>query len=339
MNLSRIAAVTGLCLMTACDIPTGLPKIDQEWVVPIETTTISVSQLLPAGVSINGTRFAVSVGALSSTQTLGTACGGCGPLNGQTAPVPAFNYTYTTAPTTLPSLVTGADLASGTINVSIQNGFSFDPTSGGGSMTITVTEAGGRALGSAVITGVPAGQITTRAITLAAGTVGASITAKVVIDSKGAAATLINTSQQITVTATPQSVLVNSANVNVANKAFNVDQQNLDVKDIDSGITDHLQEGAIVLDITNPFGVGMTSTIKINYPGGVLSRTITVPATATSSVRLSYTGTELKQFLGKDGVTLTGNGSIVSSAGVITVTPTQTVQLKAKLDAKIQLGS
>lgn len=339
MNLSRIAAVTGLCLLTACDLPTDAPIIDQQWIVPIETTSISVSQLLPSGVTIVGTRFAVNVGGLSSTQTLGTACGACGPLNGQTAPVPAFNYTYATAPTNLPNLVTGADLASGTLNISVQNGFSFDPTTGGGSVSITVTESGGRVIGTSVITGLPAGQTTTRSIALTAGAVGTSIAASVVIDSRGAPATLINTSQQVTVTATPQSILVNSAKVSVAGKNFNVDQQNLDVSDIDEDVSDKIEEGAIVLDITNPFGVSMSATIRITGPSVNLVRTIAVPATATSSVRLSYTGDELRSFLGKEGVTLTGNGSIAAAAGTITVTPAQTVQLKAKLDVKIRIGS
>ncbi len=339
MNLSRIAAVTGLCLMTACDIPTDVPIIDQQWIVPIETTNISVSQLLPSGVTIVGTRFAVTVGSLATTRTLGDFCAGC---NGTASP-PAFTNSVSTPPQSLPNLVAGADLASGTVNLLISNGFAFDPTSNGGSVTVVVLDGvGGRVVGTTTITGsgLPAGQSTTRTFTLTPGSVGASLIATTTIDSKaGGPAVTMSSSQQFAVTATPQSILVNSAKVNVSSKAFNVDQQNLDVEDIDTDITDHLQEGAIVLDITNPFGVAMNATIRINYPGGVLTRTIAVPNTATSSVRLAYSGAELKLFLGKPGVTLTGNGTIAGTAGTITVTPTQTVQLKAKLDAKIQIGS
>lgn len=339
MNLSRIAAVTGLCLMTACDIPTDIPIIDQQWIVPIETTTISVSQILPAGVTINGTRFAVNVGSLSAPKTLGDFCAAC---NGTASP-PAFSVSFSTPPQSLPNLVTGADLASGTVNVLISNGFAFDPTANGGSVTVTVFDGvGGRVVGTTTITGssLPAGQSTAKTFALTPGSVGASLIATTTIDSKaGGPAVTLNPSQQFTVTATPQAILVNSAKVNVANKTFNIDPQNLDVKDIDSEITDNIQEGAIIFDVTNPFGVALNATIRITYPGGVLTRTIAVPATATSSVRVSYTGAELKLFLGQDNVTLTGNGSIASSAGTITVTPTQSVQLKAKLDAKIQIGS
>ena len=76
----------------------------------------------------------------------------------------------------------------------------------------------------------------------------------------------IYTASQISVTATPQNILVSAAKVNVSNKAFNIDNQSLDVEDIGSDVTDHLSSGSIVFDVTNPFGVAMTATVRINYP-------------------------------------------------------------------------
>ena len=55
-----------------------------------------------------------------------------------------------------------------------------------------------------------------------------------------------------------------------ANKAFNIDNQSLDVEDIGSDVTDHLSSGSIVFDVTNPFGVAMTATVRTTAgpPGG-----------------------------------------------------------------------
>ena len=58
----------------------------------------------------------------------------------------------------------------------------------------------------------------------------------------------------------------------------------------------------------------------------------------TSSVRLAYTGNELKAFLSKDNVKLTGSGTVPASAGLSTVTLAQKVTIKAKLDLNLRIG-
>lgn len=208
-------------------------------------------------------------------------------------------------------------------------------------MTITLTDGpGGRQLGQVLINsasgGLPPGVNPSRTLDVATGSIGSTLSPITQVVSNGGQTTTINTSQQLVVTATPTSILVNSAQVSVANEAVNIDQVNLDAE-IDANITEKIQGGAIVLDITNPFGIAGDATIRIDYPEGTLLRTRPVSSAETSSVRLEYTGQELRSFLGRDGVTLTGTGT-VSTVSPVTVTPAQEVQIKAKLDVTLRMG-
>ncbi len=340
MRFSRaVALAMGSMVLAACDIPTEAPILEHRWILPVENTTVSVAEMLPSGVTVSGTRFAVSISPQTTTTSLGTVCPPCVPFNGQAGVVPLFNTTIITT-TTMPANVTSAVIASGSVQVVVQNGFSFDPTAGGGSVTVTLT-SGGTTLGTTTINsasgGLPAFQSRTLSIPIV-GTVGSSLTATTVIDSKGGQTTTINTSQQLTVRATPQAILISSARVNVAGKT--VAFADVDVPNLSDGIVDVLEEGALILDITNPFGVGISVRLDIKVPGGpTVTRTVAITSAATSTVRIAYTGAELKSFLSRENVTMSGTGTVSSSAGAITVTPAQKVEIKAKLDVTFLIGS
>lgn len=121
MNLGRAAALTGLVFLAACDVPSSAPFIDQEWILPVESTSISVVQFLPAVVTLNGTRFSVSVNQIVATRSLGQVCSVCSAVNGQTGPAPAFSSTFSTS-TNLPANVSGADIASGSVSIATKMG-------------------------------------------------------------------------------------------------------------------------------------------------------------------------------------------------------------------------
>jgi len=107
---------------------------------------------------------------------------------------------------------------------------------------------------------------------------------------------------------------------------------------IDVQITDRIQNGAVVLEIQNPFAVGVSGQLDIEQPGQTLSRPFSIGEGATSTVTLAYSGDDLRSFLGRPGVTLSGSGLVTSSAGVVTVTPGQEVAIEAKIDLTIQIG-
>jgi hypothetical protein len=332
-------ALAGLAALAACDLPTEAPILEQRWILAVDNSTIAVSELLPSGVTVNGNNFAVSVSAFTTNRTLGDLCAACGPLNGLTAPVPAFNGNLTLSQS-LPADVSQATLVSGSALISVQNGFSFDPLSGGGTLTVRVYDGqGGRQLGETVFSAPLApGAKVTRTLTLAAGSVGSTLFADAALSSSGGQTATINTGQLLTITATPGAILASSARVNVANRAVSVAPVNLDVADIDSAITDRIQSGNIILEVTNPFGVGVAAQLNIDYPGGRITKALNVASGATSTNTLAYTGAELRSFLGKSGVRMTGSGTVSSSAGSISVSPGQQVFIKAKIDLTLRIG-
>lgn len=340
MNVLRAAlTLAGIAALAGCDIPTEVPILEQRWILPVENTTISVNEFLPSGVTVSGNAFSVALAPFSTSATLGSFCPQCAPFQGVTAPAPAFQGTLTMSQS-LPAGVSAATVQSGSINVAIQNGFNFDPIAGGGSVTITLRDGpGGRQLSQAVITGNMApGSTTTRILTLAPGAIGSTVVATTLVDSPGGQVTTIDNNRSITVTATPAPILVASATVNVTNRAVTIDPVELDVEDIDTEISDRIENGAILMDIVNPFGVALSVQVDINYPGGKISKTLNIGSGATSTATLSYSGNDFRTFLGKSPVTLTGAGTVSASAGSITVTPGQQATIDAKLDITLRIG-
>lgn len=340
MNVSRTAlSLLGIAALAGCDIPTEIPILEQRWIFPVENTTISVNEFLPSGVTASGNSFSLAVGAFNTSATLGSLCPQCAPLQGLTAPMPAFQGTLTVTQS-LPAGVSAATVQSGAITVAIQNGFNYDPIVGGGSVTLTLTDGpGGRQLAQEVITGtMAAGSTRSAVLTLAPGAIGSTVVATAVVDSPGGQIATVDNNRSLTVTATPAPILVASATVNVSNRAVSVDPVDLDVEDIDDAIADRIENGAIVLDITNPFGVALSMQVDINYPGGKITKTLGIGGGATSTATLSYTGEEFRTFLGRSPVTLTGNGAVSASAGSITVTPGQQAVINAKIDITLQIG-
>lgn len=346
-------ALATLALAAACEIPTSAPIIDARWVVPSKSTTIAVANLLPTGVSIlpDSSGFTLSAGGASVTRTLGQDCGGCAAANGTTIPKPAFTANAS-ASTTLPSEVASATLTGGSLAVSIQNGFNFDP--------LRPSAAAGSARGWAVITvrngatvigrdsvdgsqtALPAGGTLNRSIALAGPVTGSSpVTVSLVLNSPSGDPVQIDASRQITVSATPSGLRVASASVAVVNRQ--VSSTTTADANFDRTITDRLQGGALLLTITNPFNVGGTLTVQLRATNGTVV-TKTVPLVAgTSSPRVEFTKTELQNLLqksasGSNALTITFNGAVSATGGAVTVSPRQAVVVDTRLDLSLQVG-
>jgi len=329
-------ALLGVALLVGCEIPTEAPMVEQRWIIPLDATSISVEELLPDGVGVAGDLFAVTIDPFKAEGTLGELCAACpaGP-----GPVPAFEGALV-ASQAFPTDVRGAALEGGAVAVAVFNGFSFDPTDGGGSVVITLSDGpGGKVLGTATIsTGLPAGSTVTRGITLAGGPASPTLYATTVVTSVGGQSSPIDGSQVLTVSFDPTSVLAGFVTVNVAGRSVELEAAELDVSGFDGTISDHIQSGTLTLDITNPFGVEVTVDLVIDYPGGTLVRTVDIAGTAVSTTSVSYTGDEFRAFMGKVGVTLTGTGSVSSAAGPITVRTDQDLVLEATIDLTLLLG-
>jgi len=326
-------ALAGALLLGACDIPTEAPIIEQRWVIPVEETSLGVDELLPPGVTVVGGNFSVSVDPFATNETLNALCASCGALNGLAAPVPAFTGSFTVS-SGLPADVSAAVIASGAISMQIQNGFSFDPLAGGGTLTVTLSDGqGGAQLGQTVFSGtLPPNSTTTQSIALSSATIGSTFFASIAVTSPGGQVATINTSEQLTATATTTSLLVSSVTVNVASRSVDIDAVDLDVEDIDSDLTDHIVSGSVILDVVNPFGVSISGTINI----GPTTKSLAISANGTSQVMISYTREELQSFLGQPNVQFSGSGT--ASGGLVRVSPGQEMSIEATLDFTISIG-
>jgi hypothetical protein len=331
------ALAAGCLLFVGCEVPTGLPEVEQRWIVPVEETSLSVDELLPDGVSVSGGNFSVAIDPFATNETLLTFCGAsCSALNGFNVAAPAFAGSFSVSEN-LPANVTAAQIASGTIQIVITNGLSFDPIAGGGTFTVTLSAGdGGTQLGQVVVDGttesMPGNSSRTETLSIGSASIGSTFFASVSVVSVGGQVTTIDTTDEITVTATTTSLLVSSATVTVASQSVDLDPVELDVADIDSDITDHIQSGTLILDVVNPFGVSVDGTLNI----GPTTKSFSIASGSTSSTSISYTTSELQSFLGQDNITFSGSGT--ASGGSVTVSPGQEMLIEATLDMTIRIG-
>lgn len=338
MKCSRMvpALAVGCLLFVGCEVPTGLPELEQRWIVPIEETSLSVDELLPDGVSISGGNFSVAIDPFATNETLLILCANCAARNGLTEPAPAFASSFSVSEN-LPANVTAAQIASGTIQIVITNGLSFDPIAGGGTFTVTLSDGdGGAQLGQVVVDGatesMPGNSSRTETLSIGSASIGTTFFASVSVVSVGGQVTTIDITDEITVTATTTSLLVSSATVTVASQSVDFDPVELDIGDIDSDITDHIQSGTLILDVVNPFGVSVDGTLNI----GPTTKSFSIASGSTSSTSINYTSSELQSFLGQDNITFSGSGT--ASGGSVTVSPGQEMLIEATLDMTIRIG-
>lgn len=343
LRLRLATALAAVGAAAACDLPTEAPIIEQRWVLPVEETTIGIAELLPASVEDRGGAFRVTLDGAATSTTLGAACGSCAAANGATVPKPAFSTTLSLSEA-LPDRVRAAELDGARIPLVIENGFGFDPIRPGGatgSMTITVRSGpAGTILGTLALDGastaIPAGGTVQRTLTLT-GTVTGSLDIDVAIESPQGDPVTINTSQTFTVRTQPAAVDVPSVSAVVAGESLTIDPVELDTEDIDSDVTARIVEGGIRLEIANPFGVVAEGGIRIDFPGGQIGKGLTIPAGASTQT-VSFTGDELRSFIGVDGSELTGFFTVAESPGVATLVAGQSLEIKSLIDLTIRIG-
>lgn len=333
-----------LLLAAGCDFPTGLPKWDTQWLVPVRSTSFTVAQLLPTTVTTtaDNSAFVVAVAPITIARSLATLCSACVAANGQVVAKPAFTTTVSDT-LRLPADVAAATLAGGTVTVSITNGLNFDPirpsATQRGSLTLTLT-SGSATVGTLTLNGatdaLAPSSTTTRSVTLAAGVpIAGRIAAVLAVSSPAGDPVRIDAGESFSVTVTPQTVRVSDVTVAVSGKSVAIQPVELKVNDIDQSLIDRVRAGALVLNIVNPFGVTGTLNLTIAGPGVTIRKQVQLGTGATTQ-RVPFTTDEIKSILGRSGVTFAATGP-VSSAQPVKVTPSQAVQVNAQLE--LTLGS
>ncbi len=348
--LERAGLLIVLAALSGCEVPTEIPEFDVRWVVPLLEDAISVDQLLPGtGVVISGGNFQVDADTVTLNETLGSLCSACID-SGIPVPKPAFNLVYNRTGL-LATDVVSVQLVSGSISLAIQNDLGFDPIrpapGSPGTMTVTVYDVDvlGRQLAQVTLDGaiitdsLPDGALTTIPLNLAPGTVSSTIFTEVNVFSPAGDPVPIDLTARLDITAAVGTVLVSSALIDVDGRSVTLDPTSLDVDQIDTDVTSRIQNGSIILDIQNPFGVGVDLSFDISGSGfTTLQRAVSISSAATSTVTISYTGDDFRRFLGQPNVQASGTGTVVAPGGPATVTPTQELVFEASIDLTVTVG-
>ncbi len=351
-GLARATSAIALLSAVACGIPTSVPDapiVDVRWVVPAQSARFAVDNLLPTGVTIiasDSSGFNIAAAPASVTRLLSQDCSACVALNGLTAPKPAFVATAN-ATTNLPAEIASATVIGGSLQVQVTNGYTFDPlrpnpTAGSpnGYAIITIS-SGSSVIGRDSINGdstsLAAGSTLTRNIKISGPITGAApLSIAMSMTSPTGEPRFIDASKTIIVTSTPSGIKVANVTINVSNKSVSSTSSS-DLSTVDSKIIDHVQSGALIVSLANPFTVAGNLTVKLTPQGGAtITKSIPLVAGNSTPAPIAFTQAELKSLLGhKVDIAYTGT---VNSPTPVNVSPKQVVVVTTKLDLSVQLG-
>ncbi|MEO2121831.1 MAG: hypothetical protein ABGY10_00645 [bacterium] len=320
-------------ILLGCDIPTALPILEQRWILPLEQAKVGVEELLPAGVSVSDGVLEVSIDTITTNSSLDSLCAACAALNGSTAAVPAFTSSFNGS-VNLPANMSSVEISSGSVQVVVTNGLSFDPLAGGGSIEATILDGdGGLQLAQLIFSGALApGATVTRSISIGNSNVGNEVFSVIKVTSPGGQIAPINTSEQLSVATTGSALIMGSATVSLEGHAVEVDIVKLDLDHIGPEIIERIVNGSLILEVTNPFGVSLSGNINI----GPTSKSFSISEDGRSTTTISYTRNELTSFLGEKGVTLSLSGTANGTS--ITLSSHQELTLEGTIDCLIRIG-
>lgn len=350
--MRRSLSVALLVALSACELPTKLPIWNQTWLIPGDSASIGVSQLLPSSGSITMSTvggqpvFALTVAAPASySQTLGQICSACAAANGTTVPKPAFVLSDSVS-TNLPSDVIAATVVGGTFTYTVTNNFSFDPirpvAAGApyGSLVITVLNgstvvASDSVDGSAFAIAKNGGTLQrTVPVHLTNGSLAldgsAPVYVRLTLNSPQGDPVTINSSQSISIAFQASPVSLSQAQVQFGSQSVSAAPTNIDFTSVsDQALIDRVQGGTVHLGIASPFGVQGSLTATFSAPGTTpITRTLTLTTAGQQTQDITLSAAELRSLLGKS-VTLDVSGTVSSPNGSVTLTPTQQLQVNS----------
>jgi len=354
-SVGRVTCFFAAGILSACDIPTEAPRLEQEWAFPLTETSVHVGELLPADVGLNqdSSAFTVTIEPIAFQEELGTLCSACAGLDGLTVPKPEFTGTFEES-VVLPDEVGSVQVQEGVVVVEARNRFSFDPLRppGGsrGSFTLALRDGSpsGPILDEVLVDGEDTSfgpdATLTRELDYS-GPVGSSLWITLLVDSPAGGAepgnwVLIDLEDAISVTVTPENIEATSAVIDVAGEVFDFGTTDLDVGDVSQDMVDNLVSGSLEFEIVNPWSTG--GILNLTITGPTMAEPVvliaSVPATPTSAVEVELTQAELQSFLGQPNVVVVGQGTVNQDAGSVTLTPDQIMIVDTKIDLIILVG-
>lgn len=348
-----LAAALGTAACDVADFASDpMPRFEQTWNLPAPSTNVSVASLLPAGtVTIlpDSSAFALTVtGASTASNTLGTYCNSCLAQNGTTAIKPHFDLTFSnTRP--LPTDVVSAAVTSGTVNVQLTNGLSFDPIrvkAGAGEqgyIAIILMTTGGQVLGRDTIKGVTqtwaSGTTLNRTFPLTTGNLGNNVAVQLHLYSPvGDTPVFMDASRTVSANLSVPTLHVGSVGLNIPGRSLTTAPDTIDLSGMGE-LGDRVVSGALEMTVTNPFAITGNIGMRFAYgaaPSQVITKTITLSPVSLTAQKIQLDSAEMSLLMGNEvAITVTG---AVSSAGTVTVTPRQAIDIDNRMILKIRTG-
>ena len=346
--LTGLLSASALAGLAACDLPTSAPILEQRWIVPGETSRITVASLLPDGVSIlpDSSGFTLTAGMATIARPLSDDCAMCVQGNGFLGTKPALIVNASLS-SSLAADISAATLTGGSLMLNITNNYTFDPLRPNGNAapfgtaTITVSNAGA-VLGRMTLSGASqsltanGGKLSLN-IPLAGGISGSTpVSVTVSMNSPEGTAVTMDASRTINANATPTNLKISSALISVAGRTL-TSTSDVDFSDISETISDRAEKGALLLDIQNPFNVTSTLRVTLSPDNDTPIVKSVALATGTTARTIEFTKDELQRLFGHN-VSVTISGPAQSASGTVTVTPTQAVVVKTRFDLSLSVG-
>lgn len=326
-----VAIVVGACDIAEF-VSDPMPRFEQTWNLPASSDTISIATLLPADNSVqvlpDSSGFSLTPPNIAISQAVGPQCAQCLALHGTTAPKPAFLLTASNG-ANLATDVVSASVLGGTMTVTLTNNMSFDPlrvTTGAGAQgkLKILIHSGSVVFGEDSVLGTTTtwapGTQMVRTIALRSGTAPANLTADVTLDSPLGDAAFINANGTLNASVAVPTLNVASVSMNITGRTLRSDSTEIDLSDLESGITDKVVSGALRMTITNPLAISGNVDVRFTYaPGQSVTKTISLPSGAAQVRTVALTRADLDNLFGRK-VMVTVSGA-VSSTGPLTLTP------------------
>jgi hypothetical protein len=359
MRTQQALLLASVGLVAACDIPSSAPIFQQTWVVPGDSITVPVTQILPPNIVLDGagTAFLVVVPAPAAlNSTLGALCGQpeCQSPGTVVAPVPAFTSSGAALTRTVafPATVVSAQVTSGTLALQVNNQLGFDPlrpngaSAPYGSVAVTITNgltSSTTTIGGAT-TAMVNGVATTLNVPIPAGTYTGAFSVSIAFDVPAGATAGLAASNAISIAPSVNTLTVSQVTAVVQNETVATAPEAYDLDDVD--FADQVQSGSIIVDVANPFTATAALTLEIDAPAQngqpavVITKALNIPATPTSSSTVSLSQLELRSLVGKSGVTMSvsGNANGTGAGNTVSVTPAQRMTLRTTLQLLINVG-
>jgi hypothetical protein len=345
--LATAGMAAGVALLAfACDVPTKAPIWTNTWIVPISADSVTVGEILPNQVTLNGTVFKVTLTGDSVTRTLGSWCPAC--TNG-TVPKPAF-IGIDSVTLSFPVNLFTVTLAPGnTVPLKLVNGFDFDPIrpsgpSGPTGRLITVfVAAGNDTIGADTVDGAttsfPARDSLSRTVALASGVgfTGPVRAITTLTSPADATPVTINTARTFKMVVPNRQVDVAGATIGVQNDSVVSGTGRLDLS-LEPEVSNRLDSATVEIVTGNPFDISGALSVHFERVGSpvITSRSIVV-GVGTDTSRFTIARAEIRSLLNTP-VDVSLGGRVSATLGPVTILPTQLVSIKSRIFLHITLG-